>query len=96
MGHYFLDILYHIKWVTTVCPESSDPFYIVTCYIKWVTTSWTYSKLPCNITIIGNGHVVKINLICYNATLYALQGVLILCMQTSFFHQTRRVKPYKQ
>ena len=27
----------------TVCPGSSDPFYIVTYYIKWVTTSWTYS-----------------------------------------------------
>ena len=25
---------------TTVCPRSSDPFYIVT-YIKWLTTSWT-------------------------------------------------------
>ena len=28
---------------TTVCPGSSDQFYIVTYYIKWVTTSWTYS-----------------------------------------------------
>ena len=27
----------------TVCPGSSDLFYIVTYYIKWVTTSWTYS-----------------------------------------------------
>ena len=27
----------------TVCPRSSDPFYVVTCYIKWVTTSWTDS-----------------------------------------------------
>ena len=26
----------------TVCPESSDPFCIVTYCIKWVTTSWTY------------------------------------------------------
>ena len=24
--------------------RSSDPFYIVSCYIKWVTTSWTYTK----------------------------------------------------
>ena len=23
----------------TVCPRSSDPFYVVTYYIKWVTTS---------------------------------------------------------
>ena len=29
----------------TVCPGSSDPFYIVSCYIKWVTTSWTHSSL---------------------------------------------------
>ena len=27
----------------TVCPRSSDPFYIVSHCIKWVTTSWTYS-----------------------------------------------------
>ena len=27
----------------TVCPGSSDPFYIVSYYIKRVTTSWTYS-----------------------------------------------------
>ena len=27
----------------TVCPGSSDPFFIVSYYIKWVTTSWTYS-----------------------------------------------------
>ena len=25
----------------TVCPRSSDPFYIVIYYKKWVTTSWT-------------------------------------------------------
>ena len=25
----------------TVCPRSSDQFYILTYYIKWVTTSWT-------------------------------------------------------
>ena len=28
----------------TVCPGSSDPFYVVTYYSKWVTTSWTYSN----------------------------------------------------
>ena len=27
----------------TVCPGSSDPFYIGSYYIKWATTSWTYS-----------------------------------------------------
>ena len=29
----------------TVCPGSSDPFYLVTYFIKWVTTSWTYSMI---------------------------------------------------
>ena len=28
----------------TVCPRSSDPFYIATYYIEWVTTSWIYSQ----------------------------------------------------
>ena len=28
----------------TVCPGSSDPFYMVSYYIKLVTTSWTYSN----------------------------------------------------
>ena len=27
----------------TICPRSSDQFYIVCYYIKWVTTSWTHS-----------------------------------------------------
>ena len=27
----------------SVFPRSSNPFYVVICYIKWVTTSWTYS-----------------------------------------------------
>ena len=31
--------------IYTICPKSSDPFYIVTYYIKWVTTSWTHSKI---------------------------------------------------
>ena len=37
----------HLKYdriVHTVCPEGSDPFYIVSYYINWVTTSWTHSK----------------------------------------------------
>ena len=29
--------------VSTVCPWSSDQFYIVSNYIKWFTTSWSYS-----------------------------------------------------
>ena len=33
---------YETLATSSVCPGSSDPFYIVTYYIKWVTTSWTY------------------------------------------------------
>ena len=29
----------------TICPRSSDLFYIVSYYIKWVTTSWTHSLI---------------------------------------------------
>ena len=45
-------ILYMVPWTPmltigkqslTVCPSSSDPFYILSYYINWVTTSWTYS-----------------------------------------------------
>ena len=30
---------------TSVCPRSSDPFYLVTYFKTWVTTSWTDGKL---------------------------------------------------
>ena len=30
-----------VIWIT-ICPRSSDPFYIVTSYIKWAKTSLTY------------------------------------------------------
>ena len=26
----------------TICPRSSDSFFIVSYYIKWVTTSWSH------------------------------------------------------
>ena len=38
-----LNILNTVFIVSTVCPWSSDQFYIVSNYIKWFTTSWTYS-----------------------------------------------------
>ena len=44
-------ILFKYRFLCTVCPGRSDPFYIVTYYIKWVTTSWTYS-ITC-ITAMG-------------------------------------------
>ena len=42
----FFNIYCVILWMVgnfsdTLCPKSSDPFYIVTYYIKWVTTHWT-------------------------------------------------------
>ena len=38
--------IYRIMYfLTTVCPRSSDPFYIVCYYIIWVTTSWTYCTI---------------------------------------------------
>ena len=43
-GHYTLKARYLVNSAIkkdTVCPRSSDPFYIVTYCIKWVTTSWT-------------------------------------------------------
>ena len=38
-----LTIVYFDYIEYTVCPGSSDPFYIVTYYMKSVTTSWTYN-----------------------------------------------------
>ena len=37
--------IFFIYLSRTLCPGSSDPFYIVTYYIKWVTISWTHSRL---------------------------------------------------
>ena len=31
--------------INTICPGSSDLFYIVCYYIKWVTTSWTHGRI---------------------------------------------------
>ena len=35
--------------MSTVCPRSSYPFYIVSYYINWVTTSWIYINKPRNL-----------------------------------------------
>ena len=48
------------KKYVTVCPGSSDPFYIVTYYIKWVTTSWTHGMLVVKKgKLKWNGHVFR-------------------------------------
>ena len=40
--HYLIKSILRIR-KDTMCPRSSDPFYIVSYKIKWVTTSWTHS-----------------------------------------------------
>ena len=45
---------------TTVCPRSSDPFFIVSYYIKWITTSWTYS-MDAHV-ILGSTNSVSLSL----------------------------------
>ena len=52
----------------TVCPRSSDPFYLVTHYIKWVPTSWTDSTnfiktmdSPCKAIFLLEENSIKIN-----------------------------------
>ena len=43
----------YIVWkMHTLCPRSSNPFYIATYYIKWVTTSWTHSIFVFHILFI--------------------------------------------
>ena len=51
---------YRVNKQDAVCPGSSDPFYVVTCYIKWVTTSWTYG-------IIGFKNAYAFEPICFNS-----------------------------
>ena len=38
-----------LSFLSTVCPGSIDPFYIVTYFIKWVTNSWTYGMYNCTL-----------------------------------------------
>ena len=38
---YLIKHFHTLISLATICPGSSDPFFIVTYYIKWVTTSWT-------------------------------------------------------
>ena len=43
--HYRYTISISMHCVRTICPRSSDPFYIVSYSVNWVTTSWTYSTI---------------------------------------------------
>ena len=49
--HYMFLNNIKITLNNTVCPESSDPFYIVIYYIKLVTTSWTQSNVALTFTV---------------------------------------------
>ena len=40
---FLSDVLIYAYILHSMCPRSSDPFYIVSYFITWVTTSWTYS-----------------------------------------------------
>ena len=40
----------------TICPGSSDPFFIVSYYTKWVTTSWTHSNIVQNVPQVPRGN----------------------------------------
>ena len=44
-----------INMDNTMCPRSSDPFYIVTYHIKWVTTPWTYSTIYTRVVFLCEG-----------------------------------------
>ena len=55
---------------TTVCPRSSDPFYIVTYYIKWVTDSWTdgtyiSGRLGFSVSIVNGGNNLYVILLAF-------------------------------
>ena len=45
---WFLNVSRRILWYmhTTICPRSSDPFYIVSYYLNWVTTAKTKAYFP--------------------------------------------------
>ena len=47
-------LTYRIEWTmhksgsvepNTICPRSSDSFFIVTYYMRWVTAAWTHSMI---------------------------------------------------
>ena len=65
---WILDNVWYKKSPFTVCPGSSDPFYIVFYYIKWVTIYWTYSTTlrPCEYflenVIYPQGRIQKLGL----------------------------------
>ena len=35
----------YVEKTSTICPGSSDSFYVVPYYLKWVNNSWTHSML---------------------------------------------------
>ena len=68
----FSDIYFEISYTYhTLCPRSSDPFYIVSYYIKWVTPSWTHS-------IIGEDYLIASTAsLCFFTNLTKLEGLRV-------------------
>ena len=62
---------------STICPGSSDPFYLVSYNIKWVTTSWTHSNIKVSAALHLFGlNVVDNDLIVVAATVDAREAVV--------------------
>ena len=61
-----------LRKIRTMCPRSSDPFYLVNCYIKWVTTSWTRRKFKKSLPILYIYIFIYIYLHKYNITLIVI------------------------
>ena len=58
----------------SVCPGSSDPFYVSSYYVKWVTTSWTYC------TIYSWAINYHSQVYCKNKWTSHLIDVIIICL----------------
>ena len=73
----------------TICPRSSDPFYIVSYYIKWVTTFWTYSKSKCNLIrikkkIISHHLCTKYAWFLYRDTCIYINSIYLIYLALSY------------
>ena len=66
----------------TVCPGSSDPFYIVSYYIKWVTTFWTYCTIL--LTALLPGQFIRTSLIKLNHAWMLISCLNWINLNTAF------------
>ena len=70
---------------STVCPGSSDPFYLVSYYIKWVTTFWTHGILGIVISTSW-GRNFRFGLVTGDSTQDGRGGIVVLCVQEVVTH----------